>query len=339
MRESGTELETYLDHLRKLPFVRGVIQNVTPRLDRHDFSLTVRTPKGTHRFQADELGSHLDQATLNDVLNRRRQASPPLLLLAPYVSREMAARLVEGGIAFVDRVGNCYLNFGDNYVASIVGRRPPAEPERTAFREPAYRVLFVLLADPQLAAAPMRHIASLAGASLGTVAGVMRRLRAERFIVASRSKSQLVGAPALLDRWVSAYADVLRPRLLIGRYDPGSTDPGAVEARIEKALADRVPWAYGGTAAGQRLTRHYRGEETVLHIASGTADPVTRQLKAPPKRDGNLVLVQPPAPLALKGPLPHVAHPLLVYAEMLCATSPRAAEAAREIRERFLNLP
>jgi hypothetical protein len=339
MRAGGRDLETYLQHLRSLPFVRDVVQNVTPRLDRHDFTLTVRTPKGTHRFRADELGSHLDQATLNDVLSRRRKASPPLLLLAPYVSREMASRLVEGGIAFVDRVGNCYVNFGDNYVANIVGRRPPAEPERAAFRAPAYRVLFVLLAHPTLPAAPMRHIASLAGVSLGTVAGVVRRLRAERFIVGSRSKAQLVGAPALLDRWVSAYADVLRPRLLIGRYDPGSTEPAAVEARMEKALTDRVPWAYGGTAAGHRLTRHYRGEETVVHIASGSADVLTRQLKVPPRQDGNLLFVQPPVPVALRGPLPHVAHPLLVYAEMLCATSPRAAEAAREIRERFLKLP
>lgn len=339
MAATQTDLDTYLQHIRSLPFVRGVIQNVKPRRDRHDFSLTVRTPKCTYRFRADELGSHLDQATLNSLLSRPRDASAPLLLLAPYVSREMAARLVQGGIAFVDRVGNCYLNLGANYMAHSVGRRPGPEPERATFRAPAYSVLFVLLADPSLAAAAMRHIASLAGVSLGTVAGVVRRLRAERFIVGSRSKSQLVGALALVDRWVSAYADVLRPRLLIGRYDPGSTDPEAVEARIEKALTDRVPWAYGGTAAGHRLTRHYRGEETVVHIASGTADVLTRQLKAPPRQDGSLLFVQPPVPLALKGPLPHVAHPLLVYAEMLCATSPRAAEAAREIREQFLKLP
>jgi hypothetical protein len=132
---------------------------------------------------------------------------------------------------------------------------------------------------------------------------------------------------------------VLRPGLLIGRYDPGSSDPEAAEARIEKALGDRVPWAYGGTAAGHRLTRYYRGEETVVHVTAGTADQAKRQLKALPRQDGNLLLVEAPAPLALRGPVPRVAHPLLVYAEMLTATSPRAAEAAREVRERFLKLP
>jgi hypothetical protein len=339
MVASEAALGTYLEHLRALPFVRGVIQDVRPRRDRHDFGLTLRTPKGTYSFRADELGSHLDRATLNRVLGRARDPSAPLLVLAPYVSREMAARLVEGGVAFVDRAGNCHLDLGGAYVAYVVGRRPLAEPASGGFRAPAYRALFVLLADPVLAGAPLRDIARLAGISVGTVAGVMKRLRAERFIVGSRSKAQLVGAAVLLDRWVAAYADILRPRLLMGRFDPGSMDPEAVEARIERALADREPWAYGGTAAGHRITKYYRGEDTVVHLSRGAADMVTRRLKVPPMRDGNLLLVEPPAPIALKGPLPHVAHPLLVYAEMLCAASPRAAEAAREIRERFLKLP
>ncbi len=339
MRTARTEVDTYLQHLRGLPFVRGVTQNVKPRLDRHDFAVTIRTPKGTYRFRADELGSHLDQATLSRLLGRPHARSTPVLLMAPYVSREMAARLVEGGIAFVDRVGNCYLNLGANYVAHSVGRRPQPEPERAAFRAPAYGVLFVLLADPSLTKAPLRQLATLAEVSLGTVAGVMKRLRAERFIVGTGGKAQLVGASALLDRWISAYADVLRPRLLIGRYDPGADGPEVLEARIEKALPNRAVWAYGGTAAGHRLTQYYRGEDTVLHLSLPTQEALTRQLQAPPKPDGSLVLIQPPTLFALKGPVPHVAHPLLVYAEMLCTPSPRAAEAAREVRERFLNLP
>jgi hypothetical protein len=332
-------IETYLEHLRGLPFVRGVVENVRPRLNRHDFGVTIQTARGTYRFRVDELGSHLDQATLNRILGRARDASAPLLLFAPYVSQEAGARLANGGVAFVDRVGNCYLNLGDNYVAHNLGRRPPRTAERSGFRAPAYKVLFVLLADTNRTAAPLREVARLAGVSLGTVAAVMKRLRTERFIVGPRSKPQMVGATVLLDRWVSAYADLLRPRLVAGRYDTGSADPEVVEAGIQTALANRVPWALGGTAAGHRLTRHYRGEETVLHIASGAEATVIRRLKALPRRDGNMLLVHPPAPLALQGPLPHVAHPLLVYAEMLCAPSPRAAEAAREIRDRFLKLP
>src|SRR5204863_1400835 len=139
--------------------------------------------------------------------------------------------------------------------------------------------------------APLREIARLAGASLGTVAGVMKRLRNERFLVGPRSKPQLVGATVLLDRWVSAYADLLRPRLMVGRYDTGSADPKITERGIQTALSDHVQWALGGTAGGHRLNRHYRGEETVVHIASGAEAPVIRKLKALPRRDGNILLV------------------------------------------------
>jgi hypothetical protein len=251
----------------------------------------------------------------------------------------MAERLIQGGVAFVDRAGNCHLDLGGAHVAHVGGRRPRAEPASAGFRAPAYRALFVLLANPELASAPMRHIADLARVSLGTVAGVMKRLRGERFVVGSRSRPQLVGAAALVDRWVAAYADVLRPKLLIGRYDPGTRDPEAMTAQIERVLAERWPWAYGGTAASHRLTGYYRGDETVVHVSGDAEEHVVRQLEVPPSRDGSLMLVQPPAPIALEGPLPHVAHPLLVYAELLCATSPRAAEAAREVRERFLKIP
>jgi hypothetical protein len=54
---------------------------------------------------------------------------------------------------------------------------------------------------------------------------------------------------------------------------------------------------------------------------------------------GSLVFIAPPSPKALVGPAPRVAHPLLVYAELLAAGHERAAEAAREIRERYLELP
>ena len=46
----------------------------------------------------------------------------PLILFAPYVSREMGTALVSDGINFVDRGGNCHVNLGGSYVAHVEGR-------------------------------------------------------------------------------------------------------------------------------------------------------------------------------------------------------------------------
>jgi hypothetical protein len=43
-----------------------------------------------------------------------------------------------------------------------------------------------------------------------------------------------------------------------------------------------------------------------------------------------------PGPLGLEGPAPHVAHPLLVYTELLVEGDERAREAAEEIHSRYL---
>jgi hypothetical protein len=59
-------------------------------------------------------------------------------------------------------------------------------------------------------------------------------------------------------------------------------------------------------------------------------------LRALPAGDGPLVLLEAPTTLALGGPEEHVAHPLLIYTELITARDERAREAAEELRERFL---
>jgi hypothetical protein len=61
-----------------------------------------------------------------------------------------------------------------------------------------------------------------------------------------------------------------------------------------------------------------------------------RQLNLLPAKDGPVVVLGVPGPLGLEGPAPHVAHPLLVYTELLVEGDERAREAAEEIRSRYL---
>ena len=333
-------LSTYVEHLRALPFVRRVqTRRPSRRVGHAPLELVISTPLGKHCLRAEEKRSHLGRALLGDVVSRLGNAKTPWLLLAPYVSRPTAARLVEKGIAFVDRVGNCHLDLGGAFVAHVTGRRPASEQTRRGgFRAPAYRVLFLFLADPTRVASPMRHVAALAEVGVGTVANVMARLREERFVVDTRSGPRLVASEALLDRWVSAYADVLRPHLLQGRFELPAGNRRNPEAWIEQALGDRQAWAFGGSAGAYQLTRHYRGEETVLHVSEAPTD-LARRLRALPHRDGTLIVVRAPLPRALEGPRARVAHPLLIYAELLHTGTSRALETARDVRREYLKLP
>jgi len=84
-----------------------------------------------------------------------------------------------------------------------------------------------------------------------------------------------------------------------------------------------------------RMTSHYRGERTILHVESLPLV-LLETIDAIPDRNGPLEVVQPPGPQAWNGVAPHTVHPLLVYAELLLEGQERAREAAAEILERWV---
>lgn len=130
--------------------------------------------------------------------------------------------------------------------------------------------------------------------------------------------------------FITGYGTVLRRKLLVGRYRTPDQEPTGCERRIEHALGDDRAWAFGGGSGAHRLTGHYHGPLVTLHLLdSGAA--TLRALKAVPDRDGPLVVLRSPGPVGLRGPKPHVAHPLLVYAELLHEGGERAREAAAKV--------
>jgi hypothetical protein len=84
-----------------------------------------------------------------------------------------------------------------------------------------------------------------------------------------------------------------------------------------------------------RLLHYYRGEETTLHIRR-PAPQLAKHLRALPDPNGPLTIMVTPMPLAFQGRVPHTAHPLLIYSELLAAPDERAKSAAERVRREFL---
>jgi len=337
----SVQMSPYLEHLLSLPFLsKAVLQPQPRRVGRGDATLELTTPRGRRRLLVEETRSHLSQAVVGDLIARAPSgATPPLILFAPYVSPEMGALLVPRGINFVDRAGNCHLDLGDSYVAHVEGRKPQKSPYAPGgTRAPGFRLIFALLVEPELLNVPARHVARASGVSLGTASNVLRRLERDRIVVRTKSKRHLVRRDDLAERWIAGYADSLRPQLLAGRFETPDADPLRLEKRVEALLGREGTWAWGGAAAAFRLSRHYRSDETVLHVASVASD-LPKRLNALPHPAGRLVLLGVPGPLAFRGKVPHTVHPLLIYSELVLTGSARAREAASELRERFLASP
>jgi hypothetical protein len=333
-----SELDPYLERLRGLPFVKDIdVRLPNPSGSQTpDALLVLRTPKGRYDLIVEVKSVALSRsAAQNLVVRASHPPSRCWVAFSPFVSAPVGQLLASHQVGFVDQAGNCHIALGRDYLAHIEGRRrerPVRQGRGLGAR--SYQVLFALLARPELAAAPIRALAEAAGVRKTAAADVLQRLTEEGFVLRDRAGRRLVRADALVDRWAAGYADKLRPRLLVGRYRAAGNDPLAFERHAESML-DTVKWAWGGATAAFKLTQHYRSATTTVHVASPPAT-LQRQLGLLPAKDGPIVLLDVPGPLGLDGPSPHIAHPLLVDAELLAEGDERALEAARELRTRFL---
>jgi hypothetical protein len=334
-------LEPYLTQMRDWPFVRQVLVNRGrhTKAQKHDLSVTLKTPNGSVRYDVQLKATNVNRTLAAAVISSfQGQNIERQMLFAHYIPPTIADELAKKGVQFVDRAGNQHLRIADRYFVRTTGRPPLIRAvDATPTQATGYLVYFALLADPSLRDAPVRDIGAAVGVSKSAVSKALGRMQHERLLVQTKGRRRWIDADKLIDRWLTGYADIVRPKLFVGGYKTQDADPQQLEARLEVAMPSAARWAFGGGSAAYRLTRHFRGSSTVIHVADPPAD-LARTLRAlPVDQDPALVVLRVPGPLLLAGAAPGTAHPLLVYSELLSVADDRAREAAAQIRERYLS--
>lgn len=123
---------------------------------------------------------------------------------------------------------------------------------------------------------------------------------------------------------------------MLATYRTLKTDPDELEKRIASTFpsAGISEFRWGGCTAGFRLTKHFRGDRTTVHVHSTPGD-LRQPLRALADPAGNLVLMKAFGAINWHAGQETV-HPLLVYSEMLREGSERAREAAQEVFDEFI---
>lgn len=329
--------------LRALPFVKGI--QLTPgRMKEPEAQLKIKSPSGVASFTVDVKRTYLDRSTVATLAatGRRleREGRSPLLLLARYVPRVAGEQLVRAGICFADQAGNVNLRLGERYHALVLGNRDLGRGEgRRRLSPGAVQMLFVALARPELLRDPVRQLAENAGVGKSTAAEVRRQLLRDRLVVRNSSgEYQIADEKAIRERFLLGYSQVLRPHLLLGRFrGPYQDSDGFVKALAQVCAQRSSPWALTGDAGAYELDRYYRGEETIAFVDKWDSR-LAKDLRMIPDAAGPVTVLRPFGRLVVN---PHpserpVAHPWLIYAELLHNGEPRAIEAAEELRRNHL---
>lgn len=153
---------------------------------------------------------------LMDLKNISRENNLPILLVTKYIPGDIAKEYVEEGINCLDVAGNCNIRQNSLFLF-IEGKkieRMAKVNQPRAFQEAGIKLIFQFLVEPERTQLPYRDLASLTNISLGSVGIIMNELQELNFILKTKQKKKLKNAKDLLNRWITAYHDVLRPRLL-----------------------------------------------------------------------------------------------------------------------------
>ncbi len=268
--------------------------------------------------------------TLGTIKAMDVRGAPPTLLVAPYITAATAQQCRVLGLPFIDEAGNAYLEAPGLFVY-VTGKRQPDQARRApAFRAltPAgLKLVFALLHEPEMAAAPYRDIAAATGLALGTVANVMADLEARGHLAPEHpGPRRLLTPERLQDEWVTHYPIKLRPKLHPRRF----TAPRPDWWRDADLGLHRAYW--GGEAAAEKLTGYLKAERVTLYV-EGKPDPLILANRLRPERNGEIEILE--AFWTTGETREDIAPLLLIYADLMASAEPRNIEAAKLIHERY----
>jgi hypothetical protein len=263
------------------------------------------------------------------------------ILVAPYLTAELADHCRHNDLNFIDAAGNAYLRAPGLFVF-VRGERPrtPLRATATGIRAAgtatALRVVFALLCNPALVNAPYREIATAADVALGTVGWVFYDLQARGYIAGGRrNRNRRLLEPArLLEEWVTNFPIKLRPKLNLRRLQ--APDPGWWQ---RARLVAGARW--GGEVAAARLTEALKPAACTIYLDPHTAREVLavlvkeHRLRADPQ--GNVEILDAFWKFQPEPTPPDLVPPVLVYADLMATLDPRNLEVAKQIRREFVD--
>ncbi len=297
----------------------------------------LRIRSGAQRLEFTvEARPQLSRAGLGAMAVGLRKSAPRHLLVTRYVTPQQAEQMRQLNLPFLDAAGNAFLNEPPLFVfvtgKRLEASRVPAQNFSQAFRPSGLGILFALLRQPGLENQPMRDIAAAADVSLGAVSWELKQLEQAGYLLNSKTHGRrLLKQGELFKRWIEAYHERWRPKLLLARCSASRPDWWkGKDARLKQHHA-----CWGGEVAAEKLTNYLKPQTQTIYTR-GTVKEL--QLEFELKRDpqGDIEILQAFWSPLEETPQSTLAPELLVYADLLGSADERNLETAQMIYDRYL---
>lgn len=284
-----------------------------------------------HVFNAEVVTELRNHQVLNIV--RKAEKYNPLIVIAKHLFPKIKEELRQLNIAYIEVNGNIYAKVPGMMVWIDAHKPLKQEVEKTnrAFTKTGLKVIFQFLLDEQLVNMPYREIANTTKVGLGNINYIIHGLKEMGFLIAlNKNEYKINNKRELLDKWIIAYAEKLKPALLIGRFRFLKEEDFLNWKSLK--LDNNKTW-WGGEPAGDLLTNYLKPAELTLYTVQTRAD-LMKKLRLIPDEKGNVKIFKKFWHYTEVNE--NITPPHLVYADLLATNDRRCTETAQIIYDELL---
>ena len=318
-----------------------------PLLDDRYFDATLGVEGYDYLTFNVEIKPWFQQANLGAIINKIKELPGNGMLVADYVNPNMAEKLRKLDVPFIDARGNAYINEKPLYIF-VTGNKNPTEnkllkPQALgrAFQAKGLKVVYELIRAPELVNAAYRDIADIAGVALGTVGWVVNDLKQEGYLIEyGKKQRRLKNRKQLLNKWVDAYLQKLRPKLLLGTF---ASDNPYWWLDVDDNITDYGA-RWGGEVAAAKYTGHLKPEDITIYLLEDKLRQLLTENRLRKDPQGHIQIYKAFWNAEKWGQdyrrvtddLNGCVDPIIAYADLLATSDPRNLETARMLYDEKL---
>lgn len=263
-------------------------------------------------------------------LETRVNEHNPFMLIAERLYPNIKRNLQKAGINWMDGAGNIYLKNDGHFIWIDHHKAIPVEKKRNrAFNKTGLKVVFLFLHDEAWLNKTYRDIAKAANVALGNITYVLDGLKQRGFLIKeTKERYKLINKKKLLEQWMMAFNDELRPRLHVGNFE---FVEGEAQQNWKDWELDNTFW--GGEPGADLLIHNLRPAEYTLYTNKAKAR-LMAEYKLKPAPEGNVKVYKPY--WTFETETDKAAPPLVIYADLMATGNPRNLNIAEEIYGQYL---
>lgn len=244
-------------------------------------------------------------------------------------TREQLRKL---NLNYIDVAGNCYI-VKDDWFFLIDGLKtdaPVTVKKDRAFNKTGLLLVFHFLNDENYLNVTYRQMADDYDIALGNINYIITSLKDQGYILpAGKKRLLLTEKKRLLDEWIPAYGEKLKPLLKIGdfRFINGN------EKEWEKIPITNYETQWGAEPAAKLLTNYLKPGKLTLYTTD-TKRELLKKYKLAPQTNGILEIYRRFWKFNAGGV--DTVPVILVYADLINTGDPRNLETAKRLYDGFL---